>query len=562
MKRLALLAAILVVPASLFADTTTHRYLVATTHHVGVTISKDVASDVAPDVASDVIGENVRTFASVDGYAADLTDAQVAELRASKSVKDIEPVLERHAYDVFAAEPIRGTAGQTVPYGISLVRAPEVWPVVNGAGINVVVIDSGIDYRHPELAPLYAGGYNLLANTDTPVDDLGHGTHCAGIIAAANNTDGVVGVAPGVRLWALKVLNSSGSGSDEDIIRALDWVIAKKAELGGDWIVSLSLGSAGSSKLEAAAFAKAIDANILPVAASGNESTATKPAPIAYPAAYPGVISVGAVDSTSTIAEFSNQGPTLSVVAPGVSVLSTLPLGSATYAAVQTPSETLTAATLTGSPRGTVSGAYVYCNLGRVQDFTSAVRGKIALIKRGDITFNEKTKNALNAGATAVVIFNKDTSALAFTLISQTCDNTGINCVDSAADLAFTWPLTLAIGQGDGEALAAAGTGQLTVTAVPDDYGSLSGTSMATPHVAGVAALVWAADPAAPPAAVKNAIEQSAKDLGAAGHDNVFGFGLADAYSAAKLLAPQRFGTGATPVIPPSPGRSILRRGH
>jgi serine protease len=556
MKRFVLLAALVALPGSLFADGSTHRYLVATRHAAHGAISKDPADSPR--------GENVRTFSNLDGYAADLSDADVAELRSSSSVRLVEPLMERHAMDV-TTSPARDLNAQTLPYGISLVRAPETWPVVTGQGINVVVIDTGVDYRHPELKNIYAGGLNTFTNSNDPLDDNGHGTHCAGIVAAANNTEGVVGVAPGIKLWSVKALDSSGAGSTENVVTALDWVITQKAARGGDWIVSLSLGSDKGSTFESNAFQRALDNGILAVAASGNESTSLTPAPVAFPAAYPGMIAVGAIDSASRIASFSNQGAELSVVAPGVSVLSTLPTGSHYVALVTAASGVIEGAPLTGSKIGTISGQYVYCDLGRVQDFPASVRGKIALIKRGgDITFNEKTKNALIAGATAVVIFNKDTSALNFTLIGSNCDATGLNCVDIPADLTFAWPITIAIAQGDGEALAAAGSGTMTVSAIADDYGSKSGTSMATPHVAGVAALVWSAAPEASATAVKSSIEQTAVDLGSTGRDNVYGFGLVDALSAAKQLAPQKFGTGVTPAPPATPttGRTVLKRGH
>ncbi|MEA2570029.1 MAG: hypothetical protein QOI24_2030 [Acidobacteriota bacterium] len=545
MKRLVLLAVLVALPGSLFADGSTHRYLVATRHVAHGTLAKDPADT--------PLGENVRTFSNLDGYAADLTDAEVAELRSSSAIRLIEPVMERHAFDIAAT----ALPSQTLPYGISLVRAPETWPVVTGQGINVVVIDTGVDYRHPELKNIYTGGLNTFTNSNDPMDDNGHGTHCAGIVAASNNTEGVVGVAPGINLWSAKALDKTGAGSTENVVTALDWVISQKTARGGDWIVSLSLGSDKASTFESEAFQRTIDNGILAVAASGNESSTGKPAPVAYPAAYPGMIAVGAIDSASRIASFSNQGTELSVVAPGVSVLSTLPSGSNSASLVTAPKGVIESAALTGTKNGTFTGQYVYCGLGRPQDFPASVAGKIALVKRGENFFADKAKNAVSAGAAAVVIFNYDSSALTFTLV---------NSSSPPGDLTFAWPITVAIPQSEGEALAAAASGgTLTLTTISDDYGLKSGTSMATPHVAGVAALVWSAAADAKSTAVKNAIEQTAVDLGSTGRDNVYGFGLVDALSAAKQLAPQKFGSGATPGPPSTPtttGRTVLKRGH
>ncbi|MEO8035375.1 MAG: S8 family serine peptidase [Acidobacteriota bacterium] len=526
--------------SSVVAEGATRRYLVATTHPFHGHLAGGVRDGM------DLTARDTDSFQSVNGFAAELSDEEVSALRKSPEVRFIEPELERHA------TAIRNVAGQTTPYGIDSVRAPETWTAGRGAKINVAVLDTGIDYRHPDLAAAYAGGYNEVARTSDPLDDNGHGTHCAGTIAAADNSLGVVGVAPAVQLWSVKVLNAQGSGSDTNIIKAIDWVIAKKQEVGGNWVMSLSLGSADSSVIEAAAFQKAADAGILIFAASGNESTATLPAPIGFPAAYPGVIAVGAIDSKDHLASFSNQGPELGVVAPGVDVLSTLPVGRGSIGYLSAAGTTYGAPGLDGSPKGTVTGRFVYCSLGQSGDFPSAVNGNIALIKRGTNTFAEKVKNAKAAGATAVVIFNKDTSALNWTLISAT----------DLSDLTFAWPLSVGISGVDGAALLAHPDDTITVTYAADDYGVLSGTSMATPHAAGVAALVWSVAPSASVSAVRQALLNTAKDLGNSGVDDAYGHGLIDAIDAAKLLAPSAFGAGAAPVpTPPPSGRRILRRG-
>ena len=260
----------------------------------------------------------VRSFESINGFAADLTDAQVVRLLSSGEVEDIEPVIQRH---VLADAVIPGQ--QTTPFGVAMVNAPSVWPVTKGKALNgtgsihVAAIDTGIDYRSPELQRAYKGGHNFIANNDDPFDDFGHGSHVSGIIVAADDRNGVVGVAPDADIYALKVLDQCGSGSSDNVISSIDWILQKRQEIGGNWIVNLSLGSDQSSTAERNAFQRASDAGVLFFAASGNSYSGTDG--LSFPAGYPSVVSVGAVDSTQTVASFSQRGAGLKVVAPGPS---------------------------------------------------------------------------------------------------------------------------------------------------------------------------------------------------------------------------------------------------
>jgi subtilisin family serine protease len=377
------------------------------------------------------------------------------------------------------------------------------------------------------------------------MDDHGHGTHVSGTIAAADNNIGVLGVAPNVRLWSVKMLNAGGSGESEGMIEALEWVLAKKQELGGRWVVNMSLGSREQSEAEREVFARVIDEDILVVAAAGNASTAGNPAPISFPAAYPGVIAVGAVDRQRKLAYFSCQGPELDFAAPGVDVLSTVPVGTNTLAYVSSDSMTVEVSALNGSKRGTLTANYVYCGLGRPEDFPAGVAGKIALIQRGgDVTFANKTRAAKAAGAAAVVIFNNDLSTNTWTLYSDAAANTE------------DWPIAVRLSLGEGEALVAKGGGSLTVSHDDDDYGEISGTSMASPHVAGAMALLWSFAPDARPEDLYTALAQTAIDLGAPGPDVEYGAGTINVYAAGMRLAPSAFPGGATT------GRGMGRRGR
>src|SRR5262249_43301009 len=155
---------------------------------------------------------------------ATLTADEAAAMRTSPSVRYVTPVVERHLLDATTASRVtRAVApnaspnqtAQSVPYGIDLVRAREVWAVTRGnRNVHVAVFDTGIDSSHPDLQRAYAGGYNTFDPTALPIDDNRHGTHVSGIVAATDNKIGVVGVAPDVDLWMVKVLQGQlGTGS-------------------------------------------------------------------------------------------------------------------------------------------------------------------------------------------------------------------------------------------------------------------------------------------------------------------------------------------------------------
>ena len=200
MKRCVLLALLLALPIPAFAD----RYIVVTRHPIPSATRPLPNDDFSPGPR-----HRVRGFISINGFAADLDDADLAVLKKSSDVEWIEPVLERHAFDLSPASNVDTiqSGQQIIPYGISLVNAPAVWPVTKGRSLNggatihVAVIDTGTRYGESELQPDYKGGHNFVNDTDDPLDDNGHGTHVAGIIAAADDHVGVVGVAPGVELY-------------------------------------------------------------------------------------------------------------------------------------------------------------------------------------------------------------------------------------------------------------------------------------------------------------------------------------------------------------------------
>jgi subtilisin family serine protease len=556
MKRWAYLFAAVfsLLPLGAFAQTT-QRYIVMTRQSAPQAIRTLRNDDWEPTARADV-----REFKYIDGFAADLTDTEVAKLKASSSVRWVEPVVERHLLTDTIV-----TGQQTIPYGVNMVHAPDVWPVTKGLAldgttpIRVAIIDTGIRYTEPDLKDAYKGGKNFITGSDNPLDDYGHGTHVAGIIAAADDGNGVIGVAPKVELYALKALDQCGSGTTENVINAVEWVISKKAQIGGNWVINLSLGSETASEAERLEFQKAADAGILSVAASGNDYDINPVDGLAYPAGYSSVLSVGAIDSNGTVAEFSQRGVGLKVVAPGVAVLSTYVSASLAtndgrqYQIIEMRAEKSSGGSWCFS-RPNISSTFVFCGLGNPADFPSSVSGKIALIERGDLTFADKAKNAKAAGAIGVVIFNNRVAGE---------DNGGLfsgtlGTLTSTSQV----PYPVSISREDGLAIKATPSATLTIDYGYEGFALLQGTSMASPHAAAVAALVWAVAPTATATAVSNALIATAGDLGTAGYDTIYGNGVVNAVNAAKQLNPSAFGNGATPSTKPVTGRIPGRRGH
>ncbi len=204
-------------------------------------------------------------------------------------------------------------------WGVKRIGAGAVHSYNKGTGIKVAIIDSGIDYNHPDLAANYAGGYDIYNNDNDPMDDYGHGTHVAGTVAALDNDTGVIGVAPEAHLYAIKVLGSSGSGWWSDVISGIEWAVANDMQ-----VINMSLGSSSGSSALGIACDAAEDAGVVVVAAAGNSGNFWGYGDrVLYPAKYDSVIAVAATDSTDERAYFSSTGPDVELAAPGVNVLST-----------------------------------------------------------------------------------------------------------------------------------------------------------------------------------------------------------------------------------------------
>lgn len=221
--------------------------------------------------------------------------------------------------DQFFIEGQPSAMAETIPAGVSQIKAPMAWDSSRGKGINVAVLDTGIDFNHPDLAPNYKGGTSFVPG-QTVMDGNSHGSHCAGTIAAAINGTGLVGVAPAANLYAVKVLDNSGSGQWSWLIAGIDWCIKNNMR-----VLSMSMGGGGAPAALEAMCNAAFNKGLLLVAAAGNSGPGM--GTVIAPAKYQSVIAVSAIDSANQIAGFSSRGPEVELCAPGVDILSTIPGG-------------------------------------------------------------------------------------------------------------------------------------------------------------------------------------------------------------------------------------------
>lgn len=186
-----------------------------------------------------------------------------------------------------------------------------------GAGVNVAVLDTGIDYTHHDLDGNYSGGHDYVSNDSDPFENHNiHGTHVAGIIAAEGDGVGVVGVAPEANIYAVRILDSAGFGTLSWIISGIQWAVSNEMD-----IVNMSFEGMHFDALKAACDA-AYESGVLLVAAAGNLSPVVR-----YPAAYDSVIAVTGTD-TSDMQAFPPEGPEVELAAPGVDILSACTLSN------------------------------------------------------------------------------------------------------------------------------------------------------------------------------------------------------------------------------------------
>lgn len=300
----------------------------------GLEAIKDLDDETADQVVADYRKLPEVEYAEVNG-----------EISLDREDSALEPVTPRDPQ--FSDQWALANNGQQGGKQGADISAMRAWAVTTGTDdVVIAVLDSGVDYTHDDLAnniwvrpaniPPFeddsAGaiqdlhGYNAIENNSDPMDDNGHGTHCAGIIGAEGGNDiGIAGVNWKVQIMPLKFMNAGGFGTTKDAVEAINYVINRRKAGVNVRVISASWGSTAKSRALEDIIRKAYEAGILFVAASGNASTDNDRSPH-YPSSYniPNVISVAALDRKDELASFSNYGAkSVAIAAPGVDILST-----------------------------------------------------------------------------------------------------------------------------------------------------------------------------------------------------------------------------------------------
>jgi minor extracellular protease Epr len=457
-------------------------------------------------------------------------------IRQYKYIPVLAAVIPAGKYDALAAAPgvayvnedqkVQALGGrQVMDYGVSKIEAPGAWAQgFAGQNVKVGIFDSGVDLEHPDLQ--VAGGIDLVGDGHGYDDCNGHGTHVAGIVGARNNGRYTVGVAPRTTIYSMRLLDCAGSGSLVNMLTGLEWAMDNGIQvinMSFGIILPTALDDAGDAALQAA-----YDHGIVLVGASGNSSTPY----VSYPASHPAVIAVGATDDADLIASFSQWGTDQELTAPGVNNLASYPVGKGVETAVTVDSDDdreleAIALQLAGqTAKQGIRTQALYVGLGTPVEFEAVdCTGKIAVVIRGGQNFAEKTVNAMNAGCAAIIIHNNQPGNYNGTLTTATAPD------------GRPWIPSLSISLDDGLYLKEqieAGPTTATVLNTTGNLAMLSGTSMASPHAAGVAALVLSKNPGLSPTQVRGILHGSSVDLGTPGWDPVFGHGRVNARRAVQ----------------------------
>jgi subtilisin family serine protease len=490
---------------------------------------KDGAGANAKAAVARARGELKREITGANAMAVVVPVSAIADLQSDASVVYVEEDVRRYLPETdaavndsateasAAANPASGKSyfsGQRVPFGITMVQADQLPSGASKTGNRkICIIDSGYDGQHEDLN--HNG--NITGEYDPGTgwwytDENDHGTHVAGTISAVNNSGvGVVGVIPDrqLHLHIVKVFGKDGWAYSSELADA-----ANKCGAAGANVISMSLSGPDPSVTEQAAFDALYAKGVLSVAAASNAGTSA----MRYPAGYDSVVSVGALDSSKNWATFSNFNSKVELSGPGVNVLSTVPMGSSIEALLTVGSTTYAPIGMTGSPKGDVTAPLANFGFGLAVD--PAMAGKVCLISRGSVPFATKVLNCQNSGGVGAIVYN----------------NNGGGSFGGTLGTAVTTIPSVSASAAEGAAMMAQLGQSAHLSILVSNYALFSGTSMATPHVSAVAALVWSYFPMCSNVQIRNTLDKSAMDLGTPGRDVYFGYGLVQAKAAYDRL--------------------------
>lgn len=251
----------------------------------------------------------------------------VEELKKNPAIEYAEPVYVVRSFETTVSDEVYSNDEYLLngwQWGLEAVNVNGLWQEITEEEmkkVTIAILDSGVDLDHEDLADSIIDGYDFINNDTYAQDDYGHGTHVAGIAAAIrNNSKGIAGVASGSKIMPVKVLDDKGIGNTETIVKGINYAVEKGAD-----IINLSLGTPYRSMAVEDSVNNALANDVVVVAAVGNDYSG----PVSYPAAFEGVIGVGAIDYYKydfIRASYSNVGPEVDLVAPGTDILSTIPM--------------------------------------------------------------------------------------------------------------------------------------------------------------------------------------------------------------------------------------------
>ncbi|MBR9874886.1 MAG: S8 family serine peptidase [Vibrionaceae bacterium] len=459
-------------------------------------------------------------------YSVEIDADELTQLRNRSDVEYVE------------VDPPRYLLSEMTPWGYNAVNAQQL-DDFNAGNRTVCIIDSGYDLSHNDLSGNRVAGTNDsgTGSWSDPGNNNAHGTHVAGTIAAIANTEGIKGVMPNqnVNLHIVKVFNESGWGYSSGLVKAIQTCADNGAN-----VVNMSLGGSQSSRTEQNALQDIYDQGVLLIAAAGNDGNTAH----SYPASYDSVMSIAAVDNQNDHAAFSQATDQVEVAGPGVAILSTVTVGEGKLSDITlngvsqfdrgiVPHNRLINNGTSYVPdpvAGAVTAALESCDVSSGNFNCGDMSGKICLAERignqssGNYPEVDAVQACYNAGASAAIVYsNADLPGLQNPFLVD--QNNAYRMVSVTVDRAFGQELLGYVGQ------------EITVsTTTGEDYEYYNGTSMATPHVTGVAGLVWSYHPTCTAAQVRNALVQTATDIDVAGRDNRTGYGLVNAEAAKQFL--------------------------